>query len=217
MIKAFLFDLDGVITDSSKAHFKAWQLTSLKYGIDLPHAFEESLKGISRKESLDAILDYANIVLDDSTKHRFMNQKNNTYLELIQNYDQSYLLEGVLELFELAKQSNIKCALVSASKNAGTLLQALKMKSFFDYIVNPSNHPSKPAPDMFEDALKAFEINASEAIGFEDSSAGIKAIIKAGIYPIGIGHFENIPSFESIKDAIPYIKTFIKRSYDTTV
>jgi len=215
MIKAFLLDLDGVLTESSKAHFKAWKITASKYGIDLDDSFEESLKGISRKESLEAILNHGGLTLEDSIKDAFMAEKNHRYLDIINTYDSSHLFDGVLDLFQLAQTHKIKCALVSASKNADVLITALGIKSYFDYIVDPNRHPSKPAPDMFIDALKYFNISPSEALGFEDSKAGITAIIKAKISPIGIGAFEAIPSFKTLKDSLPYVKSQLKRRHDT--
>lgn len=212
MIKALLLDLDGVITDSSQAHFEAWKQTALPFGIELPEAFEPTLRGISRTDSLEAILKFGNLSLTDAQKETFMKTKNDLYLSLIKSYSRDHLLDGVLELLELGKQSGLKIALVSASKNAETLLNALDIKGYFDYIVDPSKHPSKPAPDMFIDALNYFRIMPNEALAFEDAKAGIQAIQTARIHPIGIGQFKGIPAYGSVKEALPNIIKKIKEA-----
>ena len=212
MIKAFLLDLDGVITESSKAHFKAWKKTSQNYGIDLEDTFEEALRGISREASLELILNTLHLTLTNHLKNDFLREKNRLYLELIDLYDSSDLNEGVIELFQLAQSKKIKIALVSASKNALVLIRTLGIASYFDYIVDPQKHPSKPAPNMFIDALNAFNIKPNEALGFEDAEAGLEAIIRAGIHPIGIGNFSNVSSFKSLKEALPYVEKIVKEA-----
>lgn len=202
-VQAFLFDLDGVITESSTAHFTAWKEVAQRYFIDIPDRFERELKGISRKESTHRILALAKKQWDDEAIQQFMDEKNKRYLELIAAYSEVNRLPGVDAIFDLARKSHIKTALVSASQNAPVLLNALGLDDWFDVRVDPTLHPSKPAPDLFLAAADALHVAPSACLGFEDAVAGIAAIQAAGMTAVGIG--ENLPEadyqFADLKDA----------------
>ena len=60
MIKAFIFDLDGVITDTAEYHYLAWKQLGKDLGINIDREFNETLKGVSRIESLERILELEN-------------------------------------------------------------------------------------------------------------------------------------------------------------
>ncbi len=187
-IHAFLFDLDGVITESSTAHFQAWKEVSNAHYIDLPDAFETELKGISRAESTHRILAFAKKQWTDDEVQAFMDEKNTRYLELVSAYTPDKRLPGVEAIFELAHRHHIKTALVSASQNAPLLLKALAMEEWFDVRVDPTLHPSKPAPDLFLAAAEALHVAPEACIGFEDAVAGLTAIQAAGMTAVGIGN-----------------------------
>ncbi len=186
-VQAFLFDLDGVITESSSAHFEAWKTVAANHYIHLPDSFETELKGVSRKESTHRILTYAKLQWDEAAIEAFMAEKNALYLSLIESYSEANRLPGVTEIFSLAREKHLKTALVSASKNAPTLLKALKMDDWFDVRVDPAMHPSKPAPDLFLAAAEALNVAPDACIGFEDAVSGLKAIQAAHMTSVGIG------------------------------
>lgn len=186
-IQAFLFDLDGVITESSTAHFQAWKEVASAHYIEIPDSFESELKGVSRKESTHRILAYAKKTWSDEAIHAFMAEKNDRYLERIAHYTPAHRLPGVEAIFELAHTHHLKTALVSASQNAPILLKALEMEDWFDVRVDPTLHPSKPAPDLFLAAAQALQVAPEACIAFEDAKAGLTAIQAAGMTAVGIG------------------------------
>lgn len=188
-IKLFIFDLDGVLTETSDYHFKAWKSLANDLGIELKDSFESQLKGISRKESLNRILSEHNLTQRYKQKQvkDFLNKKNKHYQDLISHMTRENLYDGVIELFEHLQKQDIKIALGSASKNGPRLLKALDIYDYFDYIVNPAQLRSKPNPDIFIDAMEHFKLKANECIGLEDAKAGVTAINKAGMISIGIG------------------------------
>ena len=189
MIKLVIFDLDGVITETSKQHFEAWQALALKLGGSLPSDFEQYLKGVSRKESLEKILDFLSIShLSETEKETLMEEKNLHYQSLIKNISPNDLFPGIRQLIDYLKTSGCYIAIGSASKNARTILDALKITDLFDYIVDPRNNQSKPAPDIFLDAASHFNLPVSACIGIEDAQAGIEAIKAAKMIAIGIGN-----------------------------
>ena len=212
---AAIFDLDGVITETSTAHFYAWKELANEMGFDIPLEVMDQVRGIPRMEALDIVLSYnkSNNDFDLDYKEKLANRKNQIYLNKISNYDRSNLNDGVIELFSFLKKHNKKIALASSSRNAEYLLKALKIEEYFDAVVDPSTiKNAKPAPDIFLKACDLLNIPPEKSIGVEDSQAGIESIIKAGLTPIGIG--ENIQceiKFKNIKEFYEYI---IKHSID---
>lgn len=193
MIKAFIFDMDGVITETSEQHFLAWKTLAAMLGINFDKEFNENLKGISRLESMKRILEYGNMLdkysLVEIEKMTFL--KNEYYKNLISDFKPENVFDGVVELFRELKIQGLKIAIGSASYNAPTLIKSMKLENYVDYIVNPGEvDKGKPAPDIFLKAAERLGVNPQECIGVEDALAGVKAIKSAGMYAIGIGDKE---------------------------
>jgi beta-phosphoglucomutase len=188
-IKGFLFDLDGVVVDTAVYHFEAWKrLANEKLGTDFTHEFNESLKGVSRSESLERILANANITLDDETKQAYATLKNDWYLALVAQMTPADVLPGVKDFFENAQKLGIKIALGSASKNAVPILERIEMLSYFDAIIDGTKVThSKPNPEVFLKGAEALGLRADECLVFEDAIAGIEAAKRGGMKAIGIG------------------------------
>ena len=216
-IQLAIFDLDGVLTETSKYHFQAWQSIAKSLGIYLDPSFESQLKGISRVQSLETILKaYAlEKKLSIAKKNQLLNKKNTYYLNLIKHMSPNDVFPGVHELLTLLKHLGVHIALGSASKNARTILNQLQLTHYFDYIVDPSLLASKPNPAIFLDAMYAYNLSPIECIGFEDAIAGITAIRLAGMKSIGIGSPTELTQadycFTSIKEIpLSFIETLIK-------
>ncbi|MGV8147061.1 MAG: beta-phosphoglucomutase [Alkaliphilus sp.] len=187
--KAVIFDMDGVITETSEMHYLAWKKLADALDISFDRDFNEHLKGISRKESLLKILKHGNQMhkFSDLEIESLMTQKNDCYLTLIKFFDETHLNPGVLTFMKTLKEENIKIAVASASKSAPFLIEALKIGNYVDYIVDPSTVPGKPAPDIFSKACDYFHLTPEVCVGVEDANSGVEAIIKAGMKAIGIG------------------------------
>lgn len=188
MIKLAIFDLDGVITSTSHEHYQAWKiLFKNTFDITLDDAHEVYTKGVSRLDSLNVLLNIHQLVISEEQKHIIAEEKNSIYLRLIEQFDGSHLLPGVKETLTRLKALNIRIALGSASKNGPLILEKLGMTSWFDYIVDPSQHKGKPDPAIFLDAMHHFHLTPHDCIAFEDAQSGIKSIKRAGMFAIGIG------------------------------
>lgn len=190
MIKVFIFDLDGVIAETSKQHFQAWKGLANMLDINIDLEFNERLKGISRIDSLIEILSYGNkdgkYTTEELEKLSFC--KNEYYKNLIKKFTRADVFDGVVEMFEILRGKNIKIAIGSASHNAPDLIKAMELEEYVDYIVNPSEvSKGKPEPDIFLKASEYFDVSPKECIGIEDAVAGIRAIKSAGMYAVGIG------------------------------
>ena len=190
MIEAFIFDLDGVITDTAEYHYLAWKELANKIDIEIDREFNETLKGISRMESLERILIHGNKQNDFTIEEKniMANDKNMYYVSLIENITPKDILPGISKLLDNIKSNNIKIGLASASKNAVMVLNNLKLINYFDFIADASKcKNSKPAPDIFLMALKGLNVEAKNCIGIEDAYSGIEAINASGMYSVGVG------------------------------
>lgn len=191
-IKLFVFDLDGVITETSNQHYEAWKKLADTLEIEIDLEFNEQLKGVSRMDSLDRILSHGGKenMYTKEEKLKFAATKNDNYQELISHFTRENVFPGVYDLLVMLKDRGYKLALGSASKNGPRLLKAMEITDLFDYIVDPATVKGKPHPDIFLKACEALQIDPKYAVGVEDAVSGITAIKNAGMFAIGIGNPE---------------------------
>ena len=189
--KAFIFDLDGVIVDTAKYHFLAWQKLAQELGIEFTPEHNEELKGVSRVRSLDIILALGNVQASQEDKNKWLIQKNEEYLSYLVDMDESELLPGVINVLEFIKEKKQLIALGSASKNARPILEKTGILHFFDAIVDGNDVANaKPDPEVFLRAAKLVKANNKNCVVFEDSVAGIQAANIANMISVGIGDAE---------------------------
>ena len=188
--KAILFDLDGVLTDTSTYHFRAWKHLADDEGI--PFTQEENdahLRGVPRRESLMYIIRGRQYSEDQIQE--MMDRKNRYYNDLIKQMTPNELVAGGRELLEQLRTNGIKTAIASASKNADIVLQRLEIVNYFDGIADGNSVKNgKPAPDIFVYAAGLVKIPTSDCLGVEDADAGIEAIKNAGMQALAIGPVE---------------------------
>ncbi|MGX1023525.1 beta-phosphoglucomutase [Psychroflexus sp. MBR-150] len=190
---AFIFDLDGVIVDTAKFHFLAWQKLANKIGIDFSEKENEQLKGVSRVKSLEKILSWGNKTLSDQEFQRLMEEKNQDYLNYVQQMSKDDILPGVKSFLDELKSKHHPIALGSASKNAKTILKCVDLNDTFDAIVDGNEvTKAKPNPEVFLKAAKLLNTEPQDCFVFEDSIAGIKAANVGGMISIGIGDKETL-------------------------
>lgn len=188
MIKGFLFDLDGVIVDTAKYHFLAWKRLADELSIPFSENDNERLKGVSRMRSLDIILELGSKNLSEQVKEELASKKNAWYVEYITNMTPDEILPGALEFIQQAKTKDIKIALGSASKNAMTILERLKITDYFDAIISGNEvSKAKPDPEVFLKGAEALALAPEECLVFEDAEAGVEAAINGNMKCIGIG------------------------------
>ena len=186
--KAFIFDLDGVIVDTAKYHFLAWQKLAQELGIEFTPEHNEELKGVSRVRSLDIILELGNVTASQEDKNKWLFQKNEDYLSYLVDIDESEILPGVLPVLHYLKDNNQLIALGSASKNARPILEKTGILPLFDAIVDGNDvSNAKPDPEVFLRAAQLLNAKNEDSIVFEDSVAGVQAANIANMTSVGIG------------------------------
>ncbi|MGJ0614914.1 beta-phosphoglucomutase [Enterococcus faecalis] len=189
MTIGFIFDLDGVITDTAKFHYQAWKALADSLGIPIDETFNETLKGISRMDSLDRILAHGHRenAFIPAEKEALAQQKNDHYVQLLEHLTTEDVLPGVVPLLQQAQARHIPCAVASASKNAPLILEKLGVRAYFATIVDPDSlSKGKPDPEIFLAAADSNGVLPQNAIGFEDAQSGIDGLKAAGIYAVGL-------------------------------
>ena len=185
-IKAFIFDLDGVITDTAELHYKAWQKMSDEEGYFFNREINEKLRGVSRRASLEIILDGK--VLPEEKMEALMKKKNDDYKELLETITSKDILPGVEAMLKDLKERGIKIALASASRNARPILEKLGIIGLFDAIGDGNSVVrAKPEPDVFIHAAGQVGVDVLDCLVVEDAEAGVKGAKDCGMKAIGIG------------------------------
>lgn len=188
MIKAVIFDLDGVIVDTAHYHYLAWKKLAQELGIDLTPEDNEKLKGISRMQSLEIILDLGGVSLGERDKARLAHKKNTWFVDFIERMAPEEIFPGVRSLLEALRAQGLKTGLASSSKNAATVLDLLHIRHLFDVIVDGNMVVNaKPDPEIFLRAASLLNVSAPECLVFEDAEAGVEAALRAGMKCIGVG------------------------------
>lgn len=185
---AVVFDLDGVITDTAKYHYKAWKKLADELNIYFDEKINEQLKGVDRMSSLEIVLRKSDKKYTDEEKAKFAFTKNEYYKGFVAGMTPADMLPGALDTLKSLKARSIKTALASASKNAFTVIDKLELRPYFDYIVDARTVTrNKPDPEVFQKAAAGVGVPCEKCIGVEDAKAGIEAIKSAGMYAVGIG------------------------------
>ena len=183
-----LFDLDGVIVDTANHHYVAWKSLADELAIPFSEEDNESLKGLSRLDSLECILRLGNLEVSSNKQIELMEKKNQLYLQIIDAIGPDDILPGVKELMLELKNKGIGICLGSSSKNAISILKRIDIFDLFDGIVDGRNLTlSKPDPEVFIKGSKILGLTPSECIVFEDAESGIEAALSGGFFALGIG------------------------------
>jgi len=193
MIKAAIFDLDGVIIDTAHYHYIAWKRLASEFAITLTHENNEMLKGVSRMRSLEIILSLGNLELPEQQKEQLAEKKNKWFVEYIESIRPEEIFPGVIDLIRNLRKQKIKIGLASSSKNAPRVIELLGIAKDFDTLVDGTmiTH-SKPDPEIFLLAAHKLGIAPHECVVFEDAEAGVEAALAAGMKCVGVGSVEQL-------------------------
>jgi beta-phosphoglucomutase len=185
-IEGYIFDVDGVLTDTAEYHYRAWQRLADEEKLPFDRQANEALRGVARRESLMLIVGdrhYSEAALEE-----MMARKNRYYVASIQSITPKDMFPGAVELLQELRQAGLKIAIGSASTNARTVIEKLGIGNLVDAIAdgNSVTHP-KPAPDVFLAAAKQLKLAPAYCVVVEDATVGIEAAIAGGMRSIGIG------------------------------
>lgn len=190
-IRGFIFDLDGVLTDTAEFHYRAWQKLADEEGLPFDRLANEALRGVSRRDSLLAIVGTRSFT--EEQLQEMMERKNRYYLESIEEISPDNLLTGAGELLNELRAAGIKIAIGSASQNAHQVIHCLGIADRVDAISDGySVKLSKPAPDLFLHAANQLGLQPQHCVVVEDAASGVEAALAARMWAIGLGPVERV-------------------------
>ena len=198
--------MDGVVVDTARYHYIAWKKTAEDLGFHFSENDNERLKGVSRMDSLNILLDIGKISLKQDQKELLADKKNNLYVSYIRQMTPDEILPGVIAFLDELRDNGILIALGSASKNAMTILELINLTRKFDVVIDGNKvGKAKPDPEVFLKGAFELGIDPANCLVFEDAQAGIDAARNAGMHIIGLGQAANlknadfiIPGFENM-------------------
>lgn len=193
MIKGIIFDLDGVLVSTDELHYQAWKRLADELGITgFNREDNRRQRGVSRMASLEVVLEKAERTYSEEEKNELAERKNNYYLELLKDMDNSAVLNQVYDVLSELKQKNLLLAVGSASKNAPVILEKTGLMPYLNQVsCGLDTTKSKPDPEVFLVAAKKLNLKPEECLVVEDAAAGIEAAKAGGMRSLGVGPFHN--------------------------
>lgn len=207
LLKAVIFDFDGVIADTVHLYYEATKRIAME--LDVPFSKDDNLRfqGIPRKVLINELVSRSKMTLTDEEKMILGNKKGDYYRELIAGFTANDMLPGIYDFLVSLREAGIKLAIASSSSNAPYLLEKFGVKDWFDCIVDPrSLINGKPDPEIFRKAANCLGIEANHCVAIEDGEAGLKGILQTDMYAVSIGDADylkkahwNVASTEQLK------------------
>lgn len=186
--KGIIFDLDGVICHTDKYHYMAWKQIADEIGVYFDEAINDRLRGVSRMESLEIILERYQGDMAEEEKQQLAEKKNNIYRNLLRQMSPKDASGEVIDTLSELKKRNIKIAIGSSSKNAHFILKNLGLLETFDKISDGNNiSQSKPDPEVFLKAAEYLGLDPEQCLVVEDARSGIDAAAAGGFACAGLG------------------------------
>lgn len=192
--EGIIFDLDGVICHTDKYHYQAWKKLADKLGIYFDETINNRLRGVSRMESLEIILERFDGTMTQEEKTEYATEKNDLYRELLKNMTPADLSDEVKNTLDSLQAKGLKLSIGSSSKNAGFILERIGLKGYFDAVSDGNNiSNSKPDPEVFVKAARFLGLEPKKCLVVEDAIAGLQAAINGNMDCAGIGDASGSP------------------------
>jgi HAD superfamily hydrolase (TIGR01509 family) len=188
MLKALIFDFDGLILDTETPEYLAWKDIYQEHGYELPHEEWGKIVGGYGISSFDAA-EHLALLSQGRLDSAAMRLRHSS--ESLARIHAQAILPGVLELIDAAKAHSLKLAIASSSPHAWVDNHAKRLGIFhhFDKVICADDvgvGRTKPNPDLFLLALKQLQIQKDAAVVFEDSPNGVLAANRAGIFVVAV-------------------------------
>jgi len=179
-MKAVIFDLDGVLCFTDQYHYQAWKELADRLGIDFNEKINDRLRGISRMDSLEIILEKSDRQYTREEKESFTEEKNTRYQSLLQQMCPQDMSDEVRQTLTELRRRGYLLAVGSSSKNAQFIIGQIDAVRYFDAVADGNDITrSKPDPEVFLKAAEKLGIAPKQCVVVEDAASGIRAA-KAG-------------------------------------
>ena len=174
--KAVIFDLDGVICHTDEYHYLAWKAMADSLGVPFDRKINDRLRGVSRMESLDIILEKYNGTLSQTEKEALAEKKNELYRQYLSRMSPADLSDEVRATLDSLGGMGLLLAIGSSSKNAPFILRQIGLDGFFDAVSDGNNITrSKPDPEVFLKAAQMLGLEPAQCLVVEDAVSGARA------------------------------------------
>lgn len=205
-IKAVIFDLDGVIVSTDDCHYEAWKQLADSQGIYFDRDINQRLRGVSRMESLEILLERAMRTYTEEEKITMATEKNETYKRLVMKITPAAILPGASATLQKLREKGVLIAIGSSSRNTPIILKQIGLEGYFDAVAD-GNHikNSKPDPEVFLLAAKMLNIPPENCLVVEDADAGVEAALNGNMRVLGVGAAAKNPRATVVADSLNYI------------
>ena len=208
--EAVIFDLDGVIISTDEYHYQAWKALADELGVYFDRNINNRLRGVSRMESLDIVLERSEKKYTDSEKQAMAEKKNGIYKELLKNMSPKDLSDEVKDTLDTLRGRGYLLAIGSSSKNAPFILERIGLSGFFDAVSDGNNiKRSKPDPEVFIKAAEMLSKENGKCLVVEDAVSGAAAAHAGGMKAACVGDASragagdmNMESFGELKNIL---------------
>ncbi|MCC6411854.1 MAG: beta-phosphoglucomutase family hydrolase [Saprospiraceae bacterium] len=192
-MKGCIFDLDGVVVETTRYHCQSWSAVASQLGFELSGQRCLELRSLSRMACLEKILEWGGLYMTEAEKLHWCDVKNNWYVDLIAGMRPDEVLPGVLFFLHQLRQEGVKIALTSSSRNAKRVLENTRLDTFFDVVIDGNfTRKGKPDPECFLNAASMLDLKPGDCWVFEDSRLGIFAALQGGFTVIGVGDKDDL-------------------------
>jgi beta-phosphoglucomutase len=215
LIRACIFDLDGVIVDTAHYHFLAWKRLADELGVNFTEHDNERLKGVSRMHSLEILLSLGDISLSKKEKEAMADKKNAWFVDYVDRMAPEEIFPGAKQLIQDLRAKDLKIGLASSSKNAARVIHLLNIEHDFDAVVDGNMiRQSKPDPEIFLLAAEKLGVVPKQCLVFEDAEAGVEAALAAGMKCVGVGMEEQLRKADKVISKIGEFKLSFLRELE---
>jgi beta-phosphoglucomutase len=203
VIRAVIFDLDGVLVSTDELHYLAWKQLADAEGIHFDRAINHRLRGVSRMQSLEIILERAARSYSPEQKAAMAEAKNAKYRELLSTLTPADALPGADAMVSAVQARGVKIAIGSSSRNTALILERLGWSDRFDVVVDGNDiQHSKPHPEVFVLAARRLGVPPARCLVVEDAAVGVDAARRAGMAVFGIGAAERLPGVDRLAPSL---------------
>jgi len=209
-IKGIIFDLDGVLVHTDELHYRAWKKVADQLDIPFNREVNNRLRGVSRMESLEIVLENSNNTFTEEKKVKLASEKNELYRIYLEDLTPNDVQKEVRELLHSLKNKGYKLAIGSSSKNAGMILQKTNLNDMFDALSDGNNiSNSKPHPEVFFKAAEFLLLPPEKCAVVEDARAGVDAAIAGGFICFAMGDAANYELAHHSLNTLPELMNYL--------
>ena len=208
--QGIIFDLDGVLCCTDQFHYQAWKETADEIGVYFYAHINERLRGVSRMESLDIMLERAGRGFSQKEKLALARRKNERYQALLRTMTPADLDARTKATLEALRGAGLRLAVGSSSKNTPLILERLGLADYFDAVSDGNNIArSKPDPEVFLKAAAMLDLPPRACLVVEDALAGVDAAVAGGFDSAGLGQAADHPRVTYALASLPALRELL--------